>query len=204
MKYLTNYKQIEILGTSPFFPYSVIHPELIDHDELHKELLRVKKIVALHPLPSYSYDRSYLLNVAKLFGVKLTFKTMSKNSETRGLCWPEENKIQVSLKKDYSYNKCTLTHELGHILLVKFGMCKEDGVIFLSTELKNEQQAETISYFLCKLLWPKQRFSKKSFNCYFEEEDIIWLDEFYKRQTTITYINDVFKIKECGKKKSGY
>jgi hypothetical protein len=202
MKFLKNYKEIEILASSPYFPYARINEELIEYHSLQQELLRVKKIVSIQPLPYYSYDRSYLLRVAKLFGVKLTFCSTTRKSELRGFCLPQENRIQVSLKKDHSYNKRTLTHEIGHILQLKFGLMEEQETIYLSTELKSEQQAETISYYLCKILWPKQRFDKGSFNCYFDEEDILWLDNFYRKQKSVPYINDLFKLKTDGKKKS--
>lgn len=192
---LHNLKYIKILHTTQYFPCDSVNVNLISDQKLKREFKQVRKQVQLSPLPNYSYDRSYLLRVAALFGVKLTFKKYN-GDDIRGVCWPQKKRIKICLHENYLYNKHTLTHEIGHILQVKLDFFKEKEIIFLSEEVRMEQQAEAIAYYLCKILWPSEKFNRNDFNCYFEEEDIIWLDEFYSEIKGVTYINDLFIFKK--------
>lgn len=194
------YKKISILKSAPYIPYRKMSSELVTYPKLLLEFERIKNVVKNNSIPIFSYDRSYLLKVAKLFKVKLIFKTDSKDNDNAGFCWLESGRIELYLKKDHYHNKKTLTHELAHILQERLNLYKKTDKTYLSIELKLEQQAETISYFLYKILYPKERITKKDFYCYFKEKDIIWLHNFYKKNNS-DYINDIFEFKNNGKKK---
>lgn len=196
MPTLKNLKKLNFLHSSPYMPYDSICFDLVSNPILQQEFIRIKNKLHFFPLPTNINDEAILLKVASLFDVKLSFKKI-KNDDIRGFCWPFKKKIQINFNEtDDKFNKRTLTHELGHILQIKLGFCEEKSDIYLSEELKLEQQAEAISYYLCRILWPSDKFVKSKFNCYFKEEDIIWLDSFYRSIKGLNYVNDVFILKD--------
>lgn len=196
MKTIQNFKNITLLSSSPYIPYNAICTNLVSHPKLKKEFESIKNKIHFSPLTTQSNDEAILMQIASFFDVKLSFKKI-KNNDVSGYCWPFKRKIQIDFnEQDKEFNKRILTHELGHILQIKLGLSKDGDDIYLSEELKLEQQAEAISYYLCRILWPSHKFIKSNFNSYFKEEDIIWLDSFYSVMKGIQYINDVFILND--------
>ena len=193
---LPSFKTIEILSSTPYIPYSSICLGLVSNLGLQKEFNSLKNKIKYHPLPTFSNGRSYLTLIAKLFGVQVTFKKLKNDDELRGACWPEDLKIEIALHDDPIFNRRTLTHEIAHILQIKLGLADEMEDIYLSEELRQEQQAEAISYYLHRILWPSEKIIRSSFNCYFKEEDIVWLHHYFSSIDDIVYINDVFVFKK--------
>lgn len=180
------YKKIIILKSSPYKPKKGISSKNI----------RKPFKVFLNKLKNknFNYNGKDELGdiklIAKFFKVKVRFL---KEFDYKGEFDYKENLITIRINskiKKIPYTKkqirATFTHELSHLIQKRVNVFKDKK---LSDCLMLEQEAESAAYELCKIFYPKLNFSKKLFNSYFKENDIIYLGKYYKNYA----LNDLFK-----------
>lgn len=173
------YKSIKVLKSAKLIPFKKVCYDLIDDKKILKTLKRIRK---------YSWEFEHEEEVYKFDLLKIIFNCSFKVRKVRkadkyiGLCWSRERIIEIRLSLSFIKNKATILHELAHLIQyenkVNMGFFKKNTPP-LSEIIRYEQQAESIAYYLSKIVYPNEKIKKSDFYSYFTERDIKWAKKEY-------------------------
>ena len=117
--------------------------------------------------------------LAEVAGYLTGFELIETEKDCAGFCDVWGRRIALNPEKDPAGLFKTLTHEMGHALQAELGVF-EKGEGLLSEDVRDEHQAETISYYLYNALRPAEPLGPERFRSYFSAEDIDWLAAWYE------------------------
>lgn len=123
-------------------------------------------------------------NYADIIGILVDYKLINTKINCGGYCSIDSKEIAYT-----SGGLKLLFHEIGHAIQAELGINKTK--LILSELILEEQQAETISYYLYNSLL-QNYLPPKKFNSYFCLDHINFLDNWYKNYNSKLYTNDLF------------
>lgn len=88
------------------------------------------------------------------------------------------NKTGKELSAIDLHTKTTLCHELGHTIQAEIGWA-DNSPRLMSERVYEEQQAETIAWYLHQILYPNSPRYPDMFKAYFNKTDHLWLCNWY-------------------------
>ena len=179
-------KKIKFLRSSKFSVYSKPNSRLID-----RKLLDYLSTLPTDLEIGKTKQNEDLRSIAKHFKIKLILRKQYKYSGTAHV---DSDKIilRTNFKSGEKITKekirGTFCHELAHIFQNRLKIRLYDEATF-SGILREEQEAESSAIIIYKKLFPFHKFTRSNFTSYFKEDDIIFLEKYYKH----IYPNDCFK-----------
>ncbi|QMW05312.1 hypothetical protein [Spirosoma foliorum] len=145
----------------------------------------------VHEVITLAHKRNLInsSNLHEIAGVLTGFNLIeSIYSGCGGYCEIDAKNIAISSEYSLINKKLTLCHEMGHAIQVRSGHF-DKRTLLLSDLIREEQQAETIGYYLFKALFPSVTPKKEWFSVYFEQSDFVFLRNWYGEYCQ----NDLYK-----------
>ena len=170
---------------SKYKPFQTPNIKLLDDPDIQKYLKDIKNKIPKSLLNTKKYT-----DLINHFDLNL-YQT---DYYCGGYYSQERKEIRVNLKYSETHNEIrkVLAHELSHHVQDKIGILdKYHNDDLLSSALKLEQQAETMSYLMWDILFPGIAKNPKIMQSYFKETDFKYLYNHYSKY----YENDLFIIK---------
>jgi hypothetical protein len=151
-------------------PYSSINYNLVKDERIFRYLKHLKHLM--------KYKKLLGADVYDMVGHLSGYEVIDTGFDCGGYCDMTDKVIGINFtntnERENSFLTTTISHELAHTIQVIINPDIYTKSRTLSEELRIEQQAETMAFFIHRIIYPNLPLGE--LKSYFKLKDLIWLN----------------------------